>query len=348
MEHESWKEISGQADALSRTCARMVESAATIRQALGGAGEFVLVACGSSHWLSLAGARTLQLHTGRRATAVQAGDVVMNPGEHTSVYQNPVLICPSRSGRTKEQIEAVKTLRNAYGDIPVLSIVEYDETELEQLSDVTIRLPWANEASVCQTRSFSCLYLAVVLIAALLCEHEGLLKGMERYLQAAPALYRKGAKAVEEIVKSFQGFNYLISLGSGRQYGVAVEGAYIGIEMAQLRANYYTVLELRHGPIVTVGEDTLVAILSNGDALPLEEAMAADVRRHGGKVLSVVGRGGFRNADWLFETGDYPAEAVALHFIFVLQAFAYFQAVRLGLDPDSPGDLVPYIQAIGT
>lgn len=346
MEFESWKEISLQADALNRTCARILESASAIRSVLDRPGEFVFVACGSSHWLSLAGARTLQVQTGRRATAVKAGDVVMNPGEYTSVYQNPILICPSRSGRTKEQLDAVTILRNAYGNVPVLAIVEYEETEIEKAADVTVRLPWANEVSVCQTRSFSCLYLAVVLAAAVLSEDGALLEGMKRYLESASVLYGKGGKAVEEIVKSFEEFDYLISLGSGRQYGVGIEGAYIGIEMAQLKAGYYSVLELRHGPIVTVGKGTLVAILSNGGAKPLEETMASDVRRHGGKVLAVVGKGDFRNADWVFETGDCPAEAVALHFIFLLQAFAYFQAVRLGLNPDSPGDLVPYIKAI--
>lgn len=346
MEYESWKEISSQSDALACTCSRILESADAIRSVLDKPGEVVFVACGSSYWLSLAGARTLQLQTGRRTTAVKAGDVVMNPREYSSVYQNPILICPSRSGRTAEQIEAIKIMRNAYGNIPVFSIVEYDETELEIISDLTIRLPWANEKTVCQTRSYSCLYLSVVLIAALLSEHKGLLDGMKSYLKATPALYQKGGKALEKIVESFKDFDYLISLGSGRQYGVAIEGAYIGIEMAQLKANYYSVLELRHGPIVTVGKGTLVAILSNGEARSLEESMAADVRRHGGKVLAVMGNGGFANADWLFETGDYPTEAVALHYIFLLQAFACLQAVRLSLNPDSPGDLVPYIKAI--
>jgi glucosamine--fructose-6-phosphate aminotransferase (isomerizing) len=345
MEYQSEKEIFSQPEALEKTYSCIAGNAAAIRCVLGVPGEIVFVACGSSHWLSLSGARTFQLLTGRRATAVKAGDVLMYPGEYSSMYQNPVLICPSRSGRTTEQIEAVRIFREAYGNVPVFALVEYEDTEIEKIADLTIRLPWAKDVSVCQTRSFSCLYLASVLAAAILAENEELLSGMKRYIDASPGLHRLGMLAVEQTERSNPDINYLVSLGSGRQYGIAIEGAYIGIEMALLKAGYYSVLELRHGPIVVVNERTLVAILSGGSAKSMEEGIAGDVRRHGGKVLAVVDRGGFANADWVMELGgEYPPEAVALHFVFLMQAFAFFKAMRLGLNPDSPGDLVPYIR----
>jgi fructoselysine-6-P-deglycase FrlB-like protein len=76
----------------------------------------------------------------------------------------------------------------------------------------------------------------------------------------------------------------------------------------------------------------------------LEEDMARDARKQGAKVLSVIADGGFHNADWVFSMqGDYPSEAVALYYVYLMQLFAYYQAVRLGLDPDHPGDLIPYI-----
>lgn len=344
MIHESWKEISLQSHELRKTFSSIMEQSDVVKAFLGKPGDVIFLGCGSSYWLSMSAARTFSLHTGRRAYAVKAGEVLMNPREFASVYDNPVLICPSRSGRSTEQLEAIRILRGFYGDIPVLAIVEYEDTELEKLAQLKVRLPWANEASVCQTRSFSCLYLATTMFAAIVSGNGELLNGLERYLKAAPELHQASGQIVSDIVSSFSGFQYLIALGSGRQYGVAIEGAYIGIEMALLKASYYSVLELRHGPIVTVGEDTLVAILSNGTAKSLEEDMAADARRQGAKVLAVVDERGFSNADWVFELGGtYPPEAVALHFIFLMQAFAYWQAVRLGLDPDKPGDLVPYI-----
>ena len=345
MVHESWKEISGQSAELRKSFDAMMREAGAVKVMLDRPGDIVFLGCGSSYWLSMSAARSFGLHTGRRAFAVKAGEVVMNPAEYALAYDRPILICPSRSGRSTEQLEAVRILKGFYGgDVPVLAIVEYEDTDLEKMAGLTVRLPWANEVSVCQTRSFSCLYLASVLVGAIASGNAELTDGLERFITALAQRQIDLGQAVAGIVESFAEFRYLVALGSGRQYGVAIEGAYIGIEMAQIRANYYSVLELRHGPIVTTGADTLVAILSNGPARALEEDMAADAHRQGAKVLAVVGNGGFHNADWVFELGgEFPAEAVALYYIFVMQAFAYWQAVRLGVDPDKPGDLVPYI-----
>jgi fructoselysine-6-P-deglycase FrlB-like protein len=345
MKHESYKEISKQHIELRKTFQAVTEQADALAAFLNRPGDVVFVASGSSFWLSMAAARSFALHGCRRAFAVKAGDVVLNPMEYRDTYDSPLLICPSRSGMTTEQLIAIRILKDIYGDIPVLAIVEYESTELEKMAAMTLRLPWANEVSVCQTRSFSCLYLALVLIIAAAAGKPELTAGMEKCLTVLEQRHEEWNRAVAGIVDEFTEFGYLVTLGSGRQYGVAIEGAYIGIEMAHIRANYYSVLELRHGPIVTVGHDTLVAMLSNGSADSLEEDMAADAKRRGAKLLAVVGKGGFSGADWVFELGgDPPAEAVALLFIFVMQSFAYFQALRLGVDPDSFGDLVPYIR----
>jgi glucosamine--fructose-6-phosphate aminotransferase (isomerizing) len=344
MSHESWKEISTQAEALRQTYFHLLNNNNEVRGFLDKPGDIVFMGCGSSYWLSMAGSHTFSLYTGRKSCAVKAGEIVMNPDEYASRFENPILICPSRSGRSTEQLEAIRIIRETYGEVPVLSIVEYEDTELEKLAELTIRLPWANEVSICQTRSFSCLYLAVVMITAIISGSNVLADGILRYLDAAPGLHERGWRAIAAIVDSFPSLDYLVVLGSGRQYGVAIEGAYIGIEMAQLKACYYSVLELRHGPIVSVNSNTLVALLSNGKARALEENMAADARRQGGKLLVVADRGEFINADWMFDAGgDYPSEAIALYFIFLMQVFAYRQAVRNGLDPDRPGNLVPYI-----
>lgn len=344
MNYEAFNEISGQSNALKQTFDYVSAKRHDVESFFEHAGEVVFVGCGSSYWASLSASRTFSFYTKRRTFAVKAGDIVMNPDEYSTVYDNPLLVCPSRSGATTEQLEAIRILREFYKDVPVLAIVEYENSALEKLSAVSLNIPWANEISVCQTRSFSCLYLAMVLIAAIASGNDYLLSGMKKYVNAAPALHKKGEGAVNDIVNNFRDFDYLIAIGSGRQYGVVIEGAYIGIEMALLKSNYYTVLELRHGPIVTVNDKTLVAIVSNSNALELEENMTRDARKQGAKVLAVTSESSFNNADWVFSmNGDYPVEAVALYYLYLMQLFAYYQAVRLDLDPDHPGDLIPYI-----
>ena len=343
--YESFGEITGQSEALRLTLRNVSAESDSIRQIIRGAGDVLFVGCGSSYWLSLSASKTFSLKTGNRAFVFKAGDVIMNPEEHASIYKNPVLICPSRSGSSTEQIEAIDAIRRVYGDVPVLSAVVYEDSELEKRSKVCLRLPWAGEKSVCQTRSFSCLYMSMLGVAAMASGEDGFYEDLMRYADIADDLLKENMPRIREIVDGFSSFDKLITLGSGRQYGVAIEGAYIGIEMAQFNANYYSLMELRHGPIVTVNENTLVALVSNGKSRELEENMARDAGRHGGKVIAVTDRGRFHRADWTFEMGgEYPPEAVALYFVQLMQAFAYWEAVKNELDPDHPGDLVPFIK----
>jgi fructoselysine-6-P-deglycase FrlB-like protein len=96
---------------------------------------------------------------------------------------------------------------------------------------------------------------------------------------------------------------------------------------------------------VTAGTGTLLAICSNSTGLAHEEKMAQEAAVYGAQILAVVANQGFEQARWRFTlNGDYPVEAVALHFVFILQSLAYHIAVHRGLDPDHPGDLVSFIQ----
>ena len=72
--------------------------------------------------------------------------------------------------------------------------------------------------------------------------------------------------------------------------------------------------------------------------------MAAEATEQGSRVLAVVDQGDFSGAADVFSLG-YPApdEVIALYGVFVLQAFAHFQAIALGRNPDKPGNLVPFI-----
>lgn len=341
--YHSMEEISRQSGSLKRTWSSILDRSNEVTSFFMDCGDVVFIACGSSYWLSLSAHITFAMAAGVHAHAVKAGDIVLNPDEFTQRYVKPVLVMPSRSGATSEQLEALRILREAYGEIKVLSAVEYKDSPLEASSDLSFHIPWANETSVCQTRSFSNLYTAMVALAAVY--DSDLRAGMERYLDARPALEARDFPRGEEVILSFPQMETVTALGSGRQYGVTVEGAYICIEMAQMLCSYFGLLEYRHGPIVTANAQTLLAICSNGTALGHEEKMAAEAAHYGVQVLAVAANQGFEQARWRFTLGgDYPVEAVALHFVFILQSIAYHAAIARGHDPDQPGDLVPFIQ----
>jgi len=337
----SHEEIHEQYKSLEKTLDYILFNADELKKFFNSSGDIVFVGCGSSYWMSLSAHKTMKVRAGLRSYAVKAGDVVLCPEEFTDIYDNPIFICPSRSGRTKEVIDAVAFLTNAYPDSKVFSIIVYAENELSKLSDMSLSIPWTNEQSVCQTRSFSNLYVAFIAIAAIISNDDDLIKCLKSYLIKAPSLFKRDEAFIQSIADP-EKISSIVTLGGGLQYGVVIEGAYIVIEMAEFAANYYQLLEYRHGPIVTAGEGTVVFICT-GMAAEHEQKMAVEIRETGAKVYAVA----VSKVDWADHTftlgNEYSKEVLALHFAFVMQSFAHHFSIARGKNPDSPGNLISYI-----
>ena len=75
----------------------------------------------------------------------------------------------------------------------VLSLMKYLDAAIVAVSDYVISMSWANEISICQ----------------------------------------KAEQTIRDLIQAFPRWKSLVTLGSGVQTGVAFEGAYICIEMAQ-------------------------------------------------------------------------------------------------------------------
>lgn len=337
----SHPEIHHQYTSMSRTLDYMLEHTDQLREFFTGDGDIVFIGCGSSYWMSLSAHKTMKMKTGRRSYAVKAGDVVLNPEEFTDLYDNPIFLCPSRSGRTKEVLDAVEIMTATYPGAKVFSITVYAENELVKKSDMNLSIPWTNEESVCQTRTFSNLYVACTALAAILGADDTYIETLRNYLKVAPPLFARH-EAITRQLADTSVTTSVVALGGGLQYGVVIEGAYIVIEMAEFAANYYQLLEYRHGPIVTADEGTIVFICT-GMPKEHERKMAEEIRATGAKVYAVAES----TVDWADHTFSldctYNKEILALHFVFVMQSFAHYFSIARGKNPDSPGNLISFI-----
>ena len=337
----SHNEIISQYLSMEKTLDLMLDNTASLREFFTGDNDIVFIGCGSSYWMSLSAHKTMKLKTGRRSYAIKAGDVVLCPEEFTGLYNDPVFVCPSRSGRTQEVLDAIDILKEKYPDAKVFSVVIYNNSLLCEKSDMTLNISWANEESVCQTRSFSNLYVAFIALAAILGNDSTFTDDLRRYIKSASALYRRDDDVIKSIADPDE-ITSIVTLGSGLQYGIVVEGAYIIVEMAEFSSNYYQLLEYRHGPIATAGKGTAVFICA-GTSQEHECKMAGEIRATGAKVYAVA----VNKVDWAdhtFSTDEnHSKEAIALYFAFIMQSFAYHFSVARGKNPDSPGNLPRYI-----
>ena len=342
--YDSYDEIHTSYREISQTMETVLAQSQAVREFFRQERELVFIACGSSYWMSMSAAMTLRLRTGCKATAIKAGEIVLAPGDYRNLFERPVIITPSRSGSTSEVLEAVRIFKEFYPGAKVFSITEYENTKLAAISDYNVSIPWANEISVCQTRSFNCLWTCFITIAAILADDGKLLSDLKDYLSRAPGLYAKGERLVHQILGDMGGVSLALTLGSGRQYGVVIESAYIITEMAELASNYYHLMEYRHGPVVTAGEHVLIGVCNASErTLPYEEKMSQEARERGGKVVAVTRR----PVDWadynLSLDRDYEPEIVSLFFVFLHQSLAHYISLERGRNPDEPGNLVRFI-----
>jgi glucosamine--fructose-6-phosphate aminotransferase (isomerizing) len=291
----------------------------------------VFTGCGSTYYLSLAAAATLQTLAGIPARGVPAGELVMYP-EATYGPGKTLLVAVSRSGETSETLEAVRAFqRQERGQ--VLVVTNYPDSSLAQLGTVTLAVPAGQERSIAQTRSFASMYVATTALAALLAERADLLSAMD----GLPAVGERLIVDYEELARS-TGADLALDrtywLGSGPRYGLACEASLKMKEMTLTHSEPFHFLEFRHGPKSMVSPTTLVVGLLSDRARAHEAAVLDEMRGLGARTLSL----GEQDADVAFASG-LPAAVRNVLYLPVLQLLAYHRALAKGLNPDKPTNL---------
>jgi fructoselysine-6-P-deglycase FrlB-like protein len=343
----SHNEIFNQGDSLKKTLDYILSMADEIRDFFGkdDYDEIVFIACGSSNWLSLSAAETFSEKLKIRCQAVTGGEIVMHPELYQDRYSKPLIIAPTRSGSTSETLTALDFLKKHYG-CRVLAITAYPDPPVAKHTDLLLNISWSNETSICQTRSFCNLYLASILMAALVSGDNALESDLAAYISTFPVLSRQTGDLMNTLFTSVASPGNLIVLGQGKLYGLACEGAYISIEMAQAPSWSFRTLEFRHGPIVLLDETFLVVVLSDGPSdNKFESGIIADIKANKSKVLVVSPQESFPEADYQLTFGrSCNTEVTGLAGSLVTQAIAYYRALQRKVDPDNPKDLVPWIK----
>jgi glucosamine--fructose-6-phosphate aminotransferase (isomerizing) len=128
-------------------------------------------------------------------------------------------------------------------------------------------------------------------------------------------------------------------LGSGPRLGLAKEVSLKLKEMSQTVSEPFHFLEFRHGPISMVDEHTLVVGMVSEGGYDHEMAVMKDVRRLGGKTLTLGEKG--TDIEWKSGIAEYARNVL---YLPVLQLFAYHRAVYLGKNPDTPRNLAAVVE----
>ncbi len=122
------------------------------------------------------------------------------------------------------------------------------------------------------------------------------------------------------------------------------EAAIAFSEIPQIAANYYHVLDVRHGPMVLVDEKTLAVVALSPEEYTLQRDLIRDLKGRGAKVVTISHTGADWGSDWQVDVPRYANYGVAgIPFIFIPQAVGLYKALNKGLNPDLPAGLEPMI-----
>jgi glucosamine--fructose-6-phosphate aminotransferase (isomerizing) len=243
-----------------------------------------------------------------------------------------LLVAVSRSGETTETLRACQAFLDA-GRGTLVTLSCYGDMPLAKMGALNLVFPSGQERSVAQTRAFSTLDLAATAISAIWAGRQDLLK----HLPALSAVEQRVLAASEEPARRYGedlGIDRFYFLGSGPRYGLACELSLKMKEMSLSHSEPFHFMEFRHGPKSMVTANTLVVgLLSESNAAP-EQAVLADMRALGGRILTI----GESGTDVHFDSG-LDEDLRGPLYLAPGQMLAFDRSIAKGLNPDRPHNL---------
>lgn len=296
--------------------------------------QVLFTGCGSTYYVGVMGAALLQAATGTPACAKSASELLLFPQANIALRSKMLLVCVSRSGTTRETVEAARLFhRHANGQVLVITC--QSDSALAKEADLLIAIDAAQERSRVQTRSFSSLAMVVTALAALLGERDW------RQLGALPAALERLTTASEPLVRQLgedKKIHQFAFLGSGAQYGLACEAMLKMTEMSRIFSVSYHILEYLHGPRYAADANTLVVGLVGESAYDEEVRALQTLAQRRARVLVLVeaDRGGLDDLDYTLVLGSgTPEWGRTILYLPPLQRIGFHQAIVRGFDPDN-------------
>ncbi len=297
--------------------------------------QVIFTGCGSTYYLGVIGAALLQEATGTPARAYSASELMLFPQINFDRTRKTLLICVSRSGTTRETVEAARLFREyAVGSVAVVTC--QSDSPLAQNADLLLAIDAAQEQSRVQTRSFSSMAVIITALAAAWGGQDW--QSLKALPDVLNTLMASSADLMRQLGEDLS-ITRFVFLGSGAQYGLATEAMLKMTEMTRVPSVSYHILEFLHGPRYATDVNTLVAGLVS-DRIYAEEVKAlkgAAFRKARVLALADTDQGaGLANFDFqvLIKSG-IPEWGRTILYLPPLQLLGFHQAIQRGFNPDN-------------
>ncbi len=304
--------------------------------------KFTFFGCGSSFMLSKSASLLFSSFENTSASAIAAGEYIVDPDFWKETVKDSIVVTISRSGKTSEMVKAIKHIKETLG-CDVISISMKDNNDIMPMAQLNMTLDWCYDNSVCQTRTVTNLYTSILLLASYYNNDEALRESVKVACETNEKFQADNRETLEKIAAL--DWTDVTVLADGPVRGIAEEGALAFTEITMLTGRYFPMLDYRHGPIVISGEKSLTIMLINPAEDELQKDMVADVMSHGGPVVVVS-----KHKDNIYgATAHIQIDGIdnfaawGIPFIYLSQMTSLIKSVNMGGNPDAPKGLDAFI-----
>jgi len=340
-EHFMLKEISEQAETISKAIQQDEESINRIvKQIRDGFGVF-FVGCGSSYHACVAGSYLFSKVAGIHVNLALASE--FENYEHF-LTDRTLVFAVSQSGETADVLDAVRAAQRKSSK--VIAITNVMGSSLTREGDESLMMNSGPESCVLSTKTYTSQVVLMSLLAYTLAgKRKSCIRSIKGLYLDIYNLTSKSMRAhLRSLAKELSEKEHMYMIGRGLQYTTAMEAALKIKEVSYIHTEAFAGGELKHGPLALIEQGTPVFVfVSKGN----EEKIlsnAQEVKARGGFIIGVSAREDPLFDYWIKvpEIGDFNPIIQAIP----MQILAYELAIQKGLDPDKPRNLAKCVTVL--
>ena len=277
-------------------------------------------------------------------------------------YRNPLIgpgeitIVITQSGETADTTAAQREAKAKGSRTVAISNVK-DSTIAREADGVLYTLA-GPEISIASTKAFTAQMAVLFLFALYLGQVRGKFSREQRRLYLKDLLeipeklklQLETASLCESLADRYHKFDDFLFMGRAAHYPVAMDGALKLKEVSYIHAEGYPTGETKHGPLALIDEKLPIVIIATrdrddpGSMLRYEKTVAniKTFKDQGARIIALTSEGD-EELGKLTDAIPVPTTRellLPILEIVPMQLFAYYMAVRRGLDVDKPRHLV--------
>ncbi|HRX65809.1 glutamine--fructose-6-phosphate transaminase (isomerizing) [Mesotoga sp.] len=317
-----------------------------LREEIEKARSLTILACGTSFHAGLVFQRFLQDYTEIRAEVEVASEFRYRRLQEGF---SDLVVAISQSGETADTLEGIRKAKKL--GTKIISLTNVVGSTISRESDAVIYINAGPEIGVAATKTYVAQLAVLLLLGAAIADIAGRsgfdIPKIVNELEGMPTVFENTLPTADEQCKRLAAehsdYKHFMYIGRGYSYASALEGALKLKEISYIHASGYQAGELKHGPIALLDKDFPVFAIVPEDELKSKMiSNIMETRARDAKVLALCSENDKEVAKSVNSRIEVPRVLDPIYPLVMspyLQLFAYYVAVKKGLDPDKPRNL---------